>query len=130
MQNMTGAIITECLYLRLSSHSCNISLRLPSEGQRDDTNRAKAQFVDDRFAVLVQRVTSVMAIADELKNKGMIHNEKYSEIRAEQTSQGKMRKLFEALNAGGDRVKKDFYYALRNHEPYLFRELAMLLNIL
>uniref|UniRef100_A0A8C1Z7K4 Si:ch211-66k16.27 n=1 Tax=Cyprinus carpio TaxID=7962 RepID=A0A8C1Z7K4_CYPCA len=83
-----------------------------------------AQFVDDRFAVLVQRVTSVMAIADELKNKGMIHNEKYSEIRAEQTSQGKMRKLFEALNAGGDRVKKDFYYALRNHEPYLFRELG------
>lgn len=84
----------------------------------------EAQFVDDRFAVLVQRVTSVMAIADELKNKGMIHNEKYSEIRAEQTSQGKMRKLFEALNAGGDRVKKDFYYALRNHEPYLFRELG------
>ncbi|XP_059358630.1 apoptosis-associated speck-like protein containing a CARD [Carassius carassius] len=84
----------------------------------------EAQFVDGHFAVLVQRVTSVMAIADELKNKKMIHNEKYSEIGKEQTDQGKMRKLFEALNAGGDRVKNDFYYALRNHEPYLFRELA------
>ncbi|XP_016305326.1 apoptosis-associated speck-like protein containing a CARD [Sinocyclocheilus anshuiensis] len=84
----------------------------------------EAHFVDGNYAALVQRVTSVMAIADELKNEDIIHEEKYAEIRAEQTSQGKMRKLFEALNAGGHRVKNDFYYALRNHEPYLFRDLA------
>uniref|UniRef100_A0A671M1P2 Si:ch211-66k16.27 n=1 Tax=Sinocyclocheilus anshuiensis TaxID=1608454 RepID=A0A671M1P2_9TELE len=84
----------------------------------------KAHFVDGNYAALVQRVTSVMAIADELKNEDIIHEEKYAEIRAEQTSQGKMRKLFEALNAGGHRVKNDFYYALRNHEPYLFRDLG------
>uniref|UniRef100_A0A672RU33 Si:ch211-66k16.27 n=1 Tax=Sinocyclocheilus grahami TaxID=75366 RepID=A0A672RU33_SINGR len=83
------------------------------------SNRA---FVDGKYAALVQKVTSVMAIADELKN--MIHEEKYAEIRAEQTSQGKMRKLYEALNAGGHRVKNAFYYALRNHEPYLFRDLG------
>lgn len=40
MRGMTWAIITECLYLSLSSHSCIISLRLPSKGQRDDANRA------------------------------------------------------------------------------------------
>uniref|UniRef100_A0A671P8Y9 Si:ch211-66k16.27 n=1 Tax=Sinocyclocheilus anshuiensis TaxID=1608454 RepID=A0A671P8Y9_9TELE len=86
--------------------------------------REKAQFVDKNYAALIQKVSSVMAIADELKNKGMIHEEKYSEIRAEQTNQGKMRMLFEALNSGGDRVKNDFYYALRDHEPYLFKDLG------
>ncbi|KAL1280881.1 hypothetical protein QQF64_015481 [Cirrhinus molitorella] len=84
----------------------------------------EVQFVDGNYAALIQRVTSVMAIADELKNKNMIHPEIYSEIRAEQTSQGKMRKLFEALNAGGDTVKNHFFYALRSHEPFLFRDLG------
>lgn len=84
----------------------------------------EAQFVDSNYAQLIQRVTSVMPIADELKNKGMLHPETYSEIKAEQTNQGKMRRLFEALNSGGDRVKRDFYYALRNHENYLFKDLG------
>lgn len=84
----------------------------------------EAQFVDSNYAQLIQRVTSVMPIADELKNKGMLHPETYSEIKAEQTNQGKMRRLFEALNSGGDRVKSDFYYALRNHENYLFKDLG------
>uniref|UniRef100_A0A673N187 Si:ch211-66k16.27 n=1 Tax=Sinocyclocheilus rhinocerous TaxID=307959 RepID=A0A673N187_9TELE len=86
--------------------------------------RVQAQFVDRNYAALIQKVTSVMAITDELKNKGMLCDEKYSEIRAEQTSQGKMRMLFEALNSGGDGVKNDFYYALRNHEPHLFKDLG------
>uniref|UniRef100_A0A673MUR3 Si:ch211-66k16.27 n=1 Tax=Sinocyclocheilus rhinocerous TaxID=307959 RepID=A0A673MUR3_9TELE len=89
-------------------------------------NLPEAQFVDKNYAALIQKVSSVMAIADELKNKGMIHEEKYSEIRAEQTNQGKMRMLFEALNSGGDRVKNDFYYALRDHEPYLFKYLGLI----
>uniref|UniRef100_A0A672RUC8 Si:ch211-66k16.27 n=1 Tax=Sinocyclocheilus grahami TaxID=75366 RepID=A0A672RUC8_SINGR len=82
------------------------------------------QFVDGNYAALIQRVTSVMALADELKNRGMIHDEKYSGIVAEQTNQGKMRKLFEVLNSGDDQVKNAFYYALRNHEPALFRNLG------
>lgn len=74
-------------------------------------------------AALIQRVTSVMPIADELKSKNMIHGEKYAEIGAEKINPEKMRKLFEAL-AGGDRVKHDFYYALKNHEPFLFKDLG------
>ncbi|XP_077078099.1 apoptosis-associated speck-like protein containing a CARD [Siphateles boraxobius] len=84
----------------------------------------EAQFVTRNRATLIQRVTSVMPIADELQNKDMIHAETYAEIRAENTNQGKMRKLFEALEAGGDRVKNDFYHALKNHEPFLFKDLG------
>ncbi|XP_048020132.1 NACHT, LRR and PYD domains-containing protein 1a allele 5-like [Megalobrama amblycephala] len=87
-------------------------------------SRFEANFVVKNEATLIQRVTSVMAIADELKNKDMIHDEKYAEIKAEGTNQGKMRKLFEALHSGGDRVKNDFYYALKHHEPFLFKDLG------
>lgn len=84
----------------------------------------EAQYVKKNHAVLIQRVTSVMPIADELRNKDMIHPETYAEIAAEKTNQKKMRKLYEALEAGGDRVKIDFYYALKNHEPFLFKDLG------
>ncbi|KAK7163587.1 hypothetical protein R3I93_007595 [Phoxinus phoxinus] len=84
----------------------------------------EVQFVDRNRAALIQRVTSVMPIVDKLQNKGMINPETYAEIRAENTNPQKTRKLFEALDAGGDRVKRDFYYALKNHELYLFKDLG------
>ncbi len=80
--------------------------------------------MDEKSAELIQRVTSVMAIADELHSKGMIHAEKYAEIKAEKTNQEKTRKLFESLNSGGDQVKRDFYYLLEKHQPYLFKDLC------
>lgn len=65
-----------------------------------------------------------MPLADVLKSKNMLHEEMYSEIKAERTNQGKMRKLFEALHAGGDEVRSAFYDALRQYEPYLFKDLG------
>ncbi|KAI7809466.1 putative apoptosis-associated speck-like protein containing a CARD [Triplophysa rosa] len=83
-----------------------------------------AAFLDKNYAALVERVQSVMALADVLKSKNMLHEEKYSEIKAETTNHNKMRKLFEALNSGGNVVKEAFYNALREYEPYLFRDLG------
>ncbi|KAK7159703.1 hypothetical protein R3I94_005902 [Phoxinus phoxinus] len=84
----------------------------------------EAKFVDDNFAKLIERVTSVMPIADELRSKDMLHGEKYDEIKAEKTNQEKMRKLFESLNCGGDTVKKAFYYLLEKDQPQLFKDLG------
>lgn len=64
-----------------------------------------------------------MPLADVLKSKNMLHEEMYSEIKAERTTQNKMRKLFQALHAG-DAVKAAFYDALREYEPYLFKDLG------
>ncbi|XP_050985428.1 apoptosis-associated speck-like protein containing a CARD isoform X2 [Labeo rohita] len=72
----------------------------------------------------MQRVTSVMPIADELLSKGMIHAEKYAEIKAENTDQDKMRKLYESLKSGGDQVKRAFYYLLERNEEHLFKDLG------
>ncbi|KAK9980097.1 hypothetical protein ABG768_013494 [Culter alburnus] len=83
----------------------------------------EAQFVDKNEAALIERVTSVMPIADELKSKDMLHGEKYDEIRAEVTNQRKMRTLFESLKSG-DTVKIAFYELLEKHELPLFKELG------
>ncbi len=65
-----------------------------------------------------------MAIADELRDKGMIHKEKYDDIRKEKTETEKMRTLFESLKSGGDKVKREFYYLLEKHEKHLFEDLG------
>ncbi|XP_067309400.1 uncharacterized protein si:ch211-66k16.27 [Pseudorasbora parva] len=92
----------------------------------DQPERCKeAKFVDDNSAELIQRVTSVLPIADELKQEeGMLHQEKYDEIKAEKTNQDKMRKLFESLNSGGNKVKIAFYYLLEKHHSHLFKDLG------
>ncbi|XP_048020130.1 proteoglycan 4-like [Megalobrama amblycephala] len=92
------------------------------EGEQRERSK-EAQFVDKNEAALIERVTSVMPIADELKSKDMLHGEKYDEIRAEVTNQRKMRKLFESLKSG-DTVKIAFYELLEKHELPLFKELG------
>ncbi|XDV27981.1 hypothetical protein PO909_031415 [Leuciscus waleckii] len=64
-----------------------------------------------------------MAIADELKSKRMLHGEKYDEIKAGETDQDKMRKLFDSLKSG-DEVKIAIYHLLEKHEPLLFENLG------
>lgn len=80
--------------------------------------------MDDKRADLIQRVTAVKPIADELRSKGMIQKEEYDEIRAKETDQDKMRTLFESLDSGGDKVKIAFYNWLENHKPSLFEDLG------
>ncbi|XP_030629294.1 NACHT, LRR and PYD domains-containing protein 3-like [Chanos chanos] len=85
--------------------------------------REFARFVDKYRAELIQRVTVVMPLADELLSLGMLHEETYSQISAARTSQEKMRELFTALHSGGDRVKSAFYCTLRDNQPHLLQDL-------
>ncbi|XP_041693441.2 NACHT, LRR and PYD domains-containing protein 12 isoform X1 [Coregonus clupeaformis] len=82
-----------------------------------------AQFVDLHMADLIQRVTTVMNIADILLQRGMIHKEMYSNIRAASTSQQQMRLLYEALN-GGVKVKSAFFRILLEQQPHLVQDLG------
>ncbi|KAG9264510.1 serine/threonine-protein kinase/endoribonuclease ire-1-like isoform X1 [Astyanax mexicanus] len=78
-------------------------------------------FVDRNRAELVQRVSSVMPLADVLMSRGMLKNEPYSEIQAERTSQAKMRALFRFLKGRNQKVA--FFHALKKNEPFLVEEL-------
>lgn len=84
---------------------------------------AHQNFVDNHFAALIDRVTSVMPIADKLLEKKMLPRHMYSKIRATDTSEDKMRTLLSVVTSGGPEVKSYFYKVLQLNEPYLIQDL-------
>lgn len=74
-----------------------------------------AALVDQNRTKLIQSVTLVMPIADELRQRGMIHPEIYNKIKAAGTSQDQMRELYNSLTTR--EVKSNFYKILKEIEP-------------
>ncbi|KAI5627228.1 NACHT, LRR and PYD domains-containing protein 1b allele 2 [Silurus asotus] len=84
--------------------------------------KTAADFVDKHRDILIQKVSSVMEIADGLLSKEMINDELYSTIRAAATSQEKMRILY--TNCLTFRaVKEEYYTILKKKNPHLVDEL-------
>ncbi|XP_037389460.1 uncharacterized protein LOC108437061 [Pygocentrus nattereri] len=82
-----------------------------------------AEFVDEYRNMLIQRVPSVMGIADQLRSKKMIPAEIHGNIQTEKTSQDQMRILYSVLDSGGRAAKEEFYEILKTMMPSLVSEL-------
>ncbi|XP_041652148.1 ankyrin repeat and protein kinase domain-containing protein 1-like isoform X2 [Cheilinus undulatus] len=83
----------------------------------------KANFIDEHRAELIQVVSEVMAIIEELGD--MVHGEAYSEIKALLTNTRKMRELYDrTLRSGGVKVKAAFFDALKKHHPGIVERLG------
>ncbi|RXN15126.1 LRR and PYD domains-containing 3-like protein [Labeo rohita] len=102
-----------------------ILLTAPSQGVEPHVQRrlTESEFVNKHREELIQRVLSVMAIADCLKRKNMISSEMYSKVHAAEPRQEKMRLLLDALDSGGAAVKAEFYRLLKENEPHLVDDL-------
>ncbi|XP_062408693.1 NACHT, LRR and PYD domains-containing protein 3-like [Sardina pilchardus] len=83
-----------------------------------------AAFVDRYRAELIGRARNVMPIADALLSKGLVHPQKYSEIRAAATSEAVMREIYECLRSAGAEGKAAFYGVLLQEEPHLLKDLS------
>lgn len=82
-----------------------------------------AAFVDKHKAQLIQDVSEVMVITEELGE--MVHSQTYSVIEAKEISQDKMRVLYQrTLRPGGVKAKAAFYDALRKHHATLMERLG------
>ncbi|XP_013202499.1 NACHT, LRR and PYD domains-containing protein 1a-like [Microtus ochrogaster] len=83
---------------------------------------ASVHFVDQHREQLVARVTSVDPLLDKLHGL-LLSEEQYEAVRAEATTQDRMRKLF-SLNRSWSRACKDqVYRALKETHPHLIMDL-------
>ncbi|XP_039661982.1 uncharacterized protein LOC120562342 isoform X2 [Perca fluviatilis] len=81
-------------------------------------------FVDKHRIKLIEKVSNIPAILDELLRENVIQQETYDKIRALPTSQDKIRELFSGpLEASGVQGKEMFYKILNKHESYLINDL-------
>lgn len=75
----------------------------------------EAAWVDTHRAELIQSVTSVMQIADEMLDRNIIKQEMYDRIRTNATTQDQMRELYRALSCTA--AKSAFYTILHKLQP-------------
>ncbi|XP_041520305.1 NACHT, LRR and PYD domains-containing protein 1a-like [Microtus oregoni] len=80
-------------------------------------------FVDQHREQLVARVTSVDPLLDKLLHGLVLSEEEYEEVRAESTTQKKMRKLFSSSRSWTRVCKEQVYQALKETHPHLIMEL-------
>ncbi|XP_071330240.1 NLR family CARD domain-containing protein 3-like isoform X2 [Trachinotus anak] len=79
------------------------------------TEEKEACWVDNNRANLIQNVTSVMQIADGMRQQHLIHKEMYANIRAAGTSMEQMRELYRVLQT--TKAKSVFFRILQEIEP-------------
>lgn len=91
-------------------------------GGRGDVSSAE-HFVDRHKVHLIQRVSNVGPVLDELLQKKVIQQESYDKIRAMPTSQEKMRELYCGALRASPACKDIFYKILEEYELYLIEEL-------
>uniref|UniRef100_A0A8C9Y8B6 CARD domain-containing protein n=1 Tax=Sander lucioperca TaxID=283035 RepID=A0A8C9Y8B6_SANLU len=83
----------------------------------------RQHFVNKHRIKLIERVSNIGTILDELLDKDVIQPEMYDKIRVLPTCQDKMRELYSGpLNAAGA-CKDIFYKILEEKERYLVDEL-------
>lgn len=88
------------------------------------SDHAVKHFVDKHKDELIQRVSNIAPILDNLLTRKVVSEEIYDEIRVMSTTQKKMRELFSGpLRAGGASCKDIFYQLLEEHEAFLVEDL-------
>ncbi|KAM9346020.1 NACHT, LRR and PYD domains-containing protein 3-like [Symphorus nematophorus] len=83
-----------------------------------NTEEKEADWVDNNRDKLIQSVTLVMPIADQMVQRKIIHNETYANIKAARTSQEQMRELYRALTS--IKAKSAFYRILQDVQPKIY----------
>ncbi|XP_029462779.1 apoptosis-associated speck-like protein containing a CARD isoform X3 [Rhinatrema bivittatum] len=81
-------------------------------------------FVDQHRSDLIKRVFLVDPILDVLLKERVLTDEKYDTVRAQSTSQDKMRKLYEFERSWGTSDKDNFFQALRDNDLPLIKDLG------
>ncbi|XP_069032460.1 uncharacterized protein [Embiotoca jacksoni] len=93
-----------------------------SSAAAEQHGKKDQHFVDKHRNDLIQRVSNVGPILDELLTK-VIQQERYDAIRAVKPSQEQMREIYGVLLKAGTDAKDIFYNSLQKHEKCLLQDL-------
>ncbi|XP_069571098.1 apoptosis-associated speck-like protein containing a CARD isoform X1 [Brachyistius frenatus] len=93
-----------------------------SSAAAEQHGKKDQHFVDKHRNELIQRVSNVGPILDELLTK-VIQQERYDAIRAVKPSQEQMRDIYGVLLKAGTDAKDIFYNILQKHEKCLLQDL-------
>lgn len=84
----------------------------------------EVDWVDSNRSKLIQNVTSVMQIADQMLQQHVIQKEMYANIEAALTSMEKMRILYKTLTSRN--AKSAFFRILQEVEPVTYESMFLL----
>lgn len=80
-------------------------------------------FIDEHRNELIERVSNVDVILDDLLQKQVIKQGMYDKIRAISTTQDMMRELYSGPLKAGKACKDVLYNSLKKHEQFLMEDL-------
>ncbi|KAK0146136.1 Apoptosis-associated speck-like protein containing a CARD [Merluccius polli] len=87
-------------------------------------SKKEEHFVDRHRSSLIQRISSVAAILDQLLDHKVVSQEQYDTILAKATRQDQVRELYSGpLRSSGTRGKDIFLSVLEELEPFLIEDL-------
>nr|XP_040022413.1 apoptosis-associated speck-like protein containing a CARD isoform X3 [Gasterosteus aculeatus aculeatus] len=92
-------------------------------GCKQQATQLQKHFVDEHRTVLIDRVTNVASILDDLLHEEVISKVHYDEIMALSPRQSQMRKLYDPLYGAGRAAKEVFFKSLQAHENHLIQDL-------
>nr|UBR18736.1 apoptosis-associated speck-like protein containing a CARD [Lateolabrax maculatus]WJN24708.1 ASC [Lateolabrax maculatus] len=95
----------------------------PSAGASGNTKCTGADFVDKHRVELINRVSNIAPILDELLERKVISQETYDNIRSLRTSQEKMREIYSSGLKAGRCCKDIFWEILQKNEQFLIADL-------
>nr|XP_046191874.1 apoptosis-associated speck-like protein containing a CARD [Oncorhynchus gorbuscha] len=117
-------VANELMEFKKSPGSCVTSGdRMESATGSTKMNQDK-HFVDHHRTALIDRVSQVEPLLDRLLEKGIITQNTYSDVKANRTTQSKMRELYDGpLKACGPKGKDIFLDILMELESFLISDL-------
>ncbi|XP_020364024.1 apoptosis-associated speck-like protein containing a CARD [Oncorhynchus kisutch] len=117
-------VAKELMEFKKSPGSCVTSGdRMESATGPTKMNQDK-HFVDHHRTALIDRVSQVEPLLDRLLERGIITPNTYSDVKANRTTQNRMRELYDGpLKACGPKGKDIFLDILMELEPFLISDL-------
>ncbi|XP_024253285.2 apoptosis-associated speck-like protein containing a CARD [Oncorhynchus tshawytscha] len=117
-------VAKELMEFKKSPGSCVTSGDRMASATGPTTMNQDKHFVDHHRAALIDRVSQVEPLLDRLLERGIITPNTYSDVKANRTTQNRMRELYDGpLKACGPKGKDIFLDILMEQEPFLISDL-------